>query len=164
MPHQPVIDALEFAAAGGSLQGACRVGVFERLRSTLASLDESIEYAVQGARDERGRPALRVVLGGKVRLVCQRCLGAMELPVAVDTLLVLAASQREIDAEPLEPHAHDRLLARKDLRVLELLEDEMILALPDAPRHERCGAPHARGAEARISPFAGLDALVRGRH
>ena len=70
-------------------------------------------------------------------------------------MLVLAGTQAEIDAEPADVHAADRVVAGKEMPVRELIEDELILALPYAPRHEDCSARAAQDAarrEARRSP------------
>ncbi len=50
----------------------------------------------------------------------------------------------------------------KELR--ELVEDEIILALPYAPRHESCTARPSRDADGKTSPFAGLRGLMGGKH
>lgn len=163
MPHQPVIDALEFARAGASLRGSCAVAELGRLREVLYANSGTLEYELHGERDARDRPALRLRLRGALQLVCQRCLGAVELPLAVDASLVLAASQAEIDAEPLTADGPDRIVASKSLAVVELIEDELLLAVPYAPRHAQCELQGAAGGEAKASPFADLGALLHGR-
>jgi hypothetical protein len=47
----------------------------------------------------------------------------------------------------------------RELDVAELVEDEILLALPVAPRHEKCGLPGAADAGERINPFAALSGL-----
>ena len=164
MSHQPVIDAFEFAAAGAKQQGAWSVTDFPRLRDMLAGDAGEIDYEIEGVRDERGRPALRVRVRGTLQLRCQRCLGAVAFEVESDETLVLASNLAEIDAEPADPNTPDRLLAGEGVPVRELLEDELILALPYAPRHERCAAGAGPRADERISPFAGLRGLLRSKH
>jgi uncharacterized protein len=56
------------------------------------------------------------------------------------------------------------VIAGKEMPVRDLLEDELILALPYAPRHEGCRARRADDAAAKSSPFAGLRGLMRGKH
>jgi uncharacterized protein len=55
-------------------------------------------------------------------------------------------------------------VAAKDMPLRDLIEDELILALPFAPRHQRCGAGAAEEADGKPSPFAGLRGLMRGKH
>jgi uncharacterized protein len=164
MSHQPVIDGFEFAAAGAKQQGAWSVTDFPRLRDMLAGDAGEIDYEIDGVRDERDRPALRVRLRGRLQLRCQRCLEPLAFAVETDETLVLAATQEEIDREPLDAQSPDRLLAVDGMPVRELLEDELILALPYAPRHERCAAGAGPRADERISPFAGLRGMLRSKH
>ena len=51
----------------------------------------------------------------------------------------------------------------QEIAVAALVEDELILAVPYAPRHEDCEAAgsEAQGVAARASPFAGLKGLLR---
>ena len=160
MSH-PLIDGFEFAAAGAKQQGAWVVGDFPRLRDMLASDAGEIRYEIEGVHDARGRPALRVRVNGALQLRCQRCLEPMRFDVDTDEILVLAATQAEIDADPVDPESPDRLLAAEEVKVRDLLEDELILALPYAPRHEGCEAGAEAGDGERISPFAGLRGMLR---
>ena len=162
MSHQSaLIDGFEFAAAGAKQQGVWAVGDFPRLRDMLASDAGDIRYEIHGTQDARGRPALRVRLRGALQLRCQRCLEPLRFDVDTDATLVLAATQAEIDADPVDAQSPDRLLAADEIPVLELLEDELILALPYAARHEGCEAGRESHGDERISPFAGLRGMLR---
>jgi len=165
MPHQPVIDGLEFARTGSKLHGACPVAGFPRLHDLLRTDEGTLQYELLGVAQERGYPALRLKVGGALQLVCQRCLGAFEFPLHIDVSLGLAATQAEIDAEPLEAEGLERIVASREMAVRDLVEDEVLLAIPLAPRHERCAGREAGAAGRDDSPFAGLRGLVDGtRH
>lgn len=164
MSHQPVIDGFEFASAGASKQGVWPVADFPRLRDMLASDAGEVHYEIRGVRDERGRPSLRVTVRGTLQLRCQRCLEAMPFEVLTDETLVLAGTLAEIHAEPADAHAADRVVAGREMPVRDLVEDELILAVPYAPRHESCTARPSPDAEAKTSPFAGLRGLMSGKH
>jgi uncharacterized protein len=156
MSHEPVIDGFEFASAGATQQGVLSLGAFERLRDVLASDEGEVAYELKGVRDERGRPSLRLRVRSTLQLRCQRCLGPLAFEVQADSLLVLAATQAEIDADPVDVQSPDRVLAGREMAVADLIEDELILAVPYAPRHERC-VPAARiGEGAATRPFADL--------
>ena len=165
MPQpQPVIDGFEFASAGASLRGALPIRDFPRLNDMLARHEGEVAYEVEGVRDERGRPGLRLKVRARLELRCQRCLEALPFEVQADEVLVLAATQAEIDAEPADVHAADRVVAAKEMPVRELVEDELILALPYAPRHAGCSARASTDAAEKVLPFAGLRGLMRGKH
>ena len=164
MSHQPVIDGFEFASAGAMQQGSMPISGFPRLRDQLASDAGEVAYRIEGRRDERGRPSLLVSVRGTLQLRCQRCLEAMPFEVDEQDLLVLAATQAEIDADPVDVQAPDRVLAKKEMPLRELVEDELILALPYAPRHQGCGPGKGARGQEKVSPFAGLRGLMKGRH
>ncbi len=156
MSHQPVIDGFEFASAGATQQGILPLSGFPRLRDLLASDKGEVAYQLRGVRDARGRPSLRLRVEGELQLRCQRCLGPMALQVEADEFLVLAATQAEIDADPADVEAPDRVLAGKEMSVADLVEDELILAVPYAPRHDECAPAAREGEGATARPFAGL--------
>jgi uncharacterized protein len=162
--HQPVIDGFEFASAGATQQGVWPLSDFPRLRDALATDAGEVAYEISGVRDERGRPGLRLKVRGTLRLRCQRCLEPMPFEVQTDETLVLAATLAEIHAEPADAHAPDRVVAGKEMALRELIEDELILAVPYAPRHESCTAAGARDDAEKVSPFAGLRGLMRQKH
>ena len=141
---------------------------FPRLRDVLVSDVGEVMYALQGVRDGRGRPSLHLRVDGTISLRCQRCLGALTHEVQAEQLLVLASSQEEIDAEPATVDQPDRVVAGKEMLVRDLVEDELILALPYAPRHEDCEPRHegidAPSERAMNSPFAGLRGMMPRKH
>jgi uncharacterized protein len=164
MPHQPVIDGFEFASAGATQQGVWPLSDFPRLRDVLANDAGEVAYEISGVLDERGRPSLRIKVRGTLALRCQRCLEPMPFAVQTDETLVLAATLAEIHAEPADAHAPDRVVAGKEMALRELIEDELILAVPYAPRHESCIPAAAADSAEKISPFAGLRGLIRSKH
>jgi uncharacterized protein len=158
--HQPVIDGFEFASAGTTQQGTLPLAALPRLRDMLADEIGQVAYTVSGVRDERGRPALRVKVRGTLPLRCQRCLEPMAFEVLTDVTLVLAATLAEIHAEPADAHAPDRVVAGKEMALRELIEDELILAVPYAPRHASCTAGPATDGAEKNTPFAALRGLM----
>lgn len=160
MPHRPVIDGYDFAAAGATLRGTWAIGDFPRLRDKLASSAGTIDYEVEGVQDELGRAALRVTLKGTLRLACQRCLEPLDFAVSIDTTLVLAHSEAEIEALPDDASEPERIVGGEEMVVGELLEDELLLAVPYAPRHERCEAQGSLATGGAGSPFADLRSLL----
>jgi len=162
MSHQPVIDGLDFAKTGARRQGEWPLEDFPRLHDLLHASSGSLRYELRGVPEEQGRPALRLRLEGVLQLVCQRCLGALEFPFRIETALLLAATQSEIDAEPIEAEGPERIVAGREMPVHDLIEDELLLAMPIAPRHERCAGQRAQAAGATHAPFAGLRGLMGG--
>ena len=163
MSHQPVIDGLEFAKATSKLQGTWPVAEFLRLHGALRTTAGTLRYELRGVPESQGRPALRLKVDGTLQLACQRCLAALEFPLRIDVLLRLAATQQEMEAEPLEADGPESIVAAKQMRVQSLVEDEVLLAIPIAPRHEACaGDAGDRAAGTQQKPFAALRGLIGG--
>ena len=162
-PRYPLIDGFEFAAAGDSLRGAWPVRTFPRLCELLHDDAGSVEYELRGASDAHGRRSLELRASATLRLTCDRCLEAVDVGLRQEATLWLAGSQAEIDAQPLAAEGPDSIVASKDMAVRDLVEDELLLALPYAPRHEHCAARGEAAAAGGQQPFAGLRGMLRGR-
>lgn len=156
----PLIDGFQFVQSGQELRGQCPVSAFERLRDLLSSGTGDLEYEVIGGKDPMGRPALRLKVAGPLRLTCQRCLKEMSYPLKVDAELVLARSEAEIESQPVEPEGPDRVLGSREMALGTMLEDEILLAVPFAPRHEQCSGDGAGKGATKASPFANLRGLL----
>ena len=162
MSHQPVIDGLEFAKARSRLQGSWPVAEFLRLHDALRSTAGTLHYELEGVPEQHGRPALRLKVEGALQLTCQRCLAALEFPLRIGVSLLLAETQEEIDAAPLDAEGPESILAGREMAVRALVEDEVLLAIPIAPRHPACSAGAKDAAGARQRPFAGLRGMIGG--
>jgi uncharacterized protein len=136
MSQAEVIDGLQFARARLERRGVVGMERLPRLAQLQCST-EGLEYDLRGGRAGDGRPCLRLSVRGSVKLPCQRCLDPIRVPIAVDTELLLAESLREISEADDEI---DRVLATRNMDVAWLVEDEVILGLPMAARHEECAA------------------------
>ncbi|MGH8735974.1 MAG: YceD family protein [Burkholderiales bacterium] len=163
MPHRPVIDGFEFAASRSRLSGVWPIGDFARLSPLLSPNAGVVEYSLEGMPDAQDRPALHLRIHGSLQLGCQRCLAPLEFPLRIYAVLVLAHSQAEIDVLPVEAEGPDWVVASKVMEVHELLEDELLLAVPYTPCHEHCAAQTRAGAAALASPFANLRGMLGTR-
>lgn len=163
MLHQPAIDGFEFARAGSKLSGDWPVSDFARLRDALHSDRGALHYELHGVPEEQGRPALRLRLEGTLQLTCQRCLGTLDYPVRAEASLLLYASEAELGALPVEAAGPEHVIAGREMAVHDLIEDELLLSIPYAPRHEHCASRAGAESAARQRPFAGLRGLLGGK-
>lgn len=163
MLHRPLIDALEFARSRGRLSGDWPVADFPRLQGAVQP-GSVLHYELEGEPEEQGRPALRLRVAGKLQLICQRCLGALEHSLRLDALLLLFGSESEIEAIPVDAEAPDGIVATKEMAVRDLIEEEVLLAIPYAPRHEGCKPGADAPGAPRTRPFADLRALLGTKH
>jgi len=137
MPQGGVIDSLQFARTAKELRGRVDMEQMSRLAEMQCST-EGLEYHLRGGKAGNGRPCLRVSVRGSLQLPCQRCLDPLPIAITVDVELQVTESLREIATADDDI---DRLFASRRADVGQLVEDEVILALPMAPRHDAC-VPH----------------------
>ena len=148
----------------------------------LASLERLADSAHPEARPPEGdvrwrvRGECRAVPGGasqtwlhmhataNLPMACQRCLGPVNAALQVDRSFLFVPDEsaaEQMDAD----HEDDVLALTRSLDLRDLLEDELLLALPLVPRHDVCPqplpVPPAEPAEEEPNPFAALAALKR---
>lgn len=158
-----VIDSLEFAREGGRLEGDVPVEALSRLADVLADNEGSLHWDLTGERGERdGRHTLTLRVWGSLNLRCQRCLGRLAHPVDLESRLLLVPPDGEWPDDELLDDRSDAIEADKALALLPLVEEEVLLALPIAPRHEDCRPPTPALDEHEPSPFAVLAKLRKG--
>ncbi|MDI4632492.1 DUF177 domain-containing protein [Pelomonas sp. V22] len=170
------LDVAAFARDAASLQGEWPATSLERLADAAAaeapaSQWPAVSWSVEGElREVRGenQPWLHLKIGASVQLTCQRCLKAVGETLALERSVRFVkdeASAAELDVDSEE----DVLALQRHLDLAELIEDELLLALPLVPRHEICPQPLPVPAEdadlieeERPNPFAALAALKKG--
>ena len=159
-------DAFKLCAGDETIAGKLDAARLPRLADRIAggAGEAEVAWQLKGGHDAQLRPALTLSLEGTVPLLCQRCLQPLFERVSQRTELLLARDEAELarlDAEEVEV-----VLAHSPVDAQTLIEDELLLSLPFAPRHEEgaCVAREVFGSsKAAESPLAGLAALKRGK-
>lgn len=105
---------------------------FARLHGVALSDTPKVEVKLVFAMLDQ-RPVLHGQLHAEVELMCQRCMGNMQYPVAEQFELMLVAGNAELDLvpEPYEPWVANALR----LNVFDLVEEQLLLALPLIAKH-----------------------------
>lgn len=173
------LDLAAFARDGASLEGEWPATSLERLADSAApeapasgwpALRWSLHGEIRQPKAAKPQTWLHLTAHAQVALTCQRCLQAVQEQVEVDRWIRFVDTEAE--AAALDADSDDDVLALpRHLDARELIEDELLLALPLVPRHEVCPEPlaHADGEpesdeqeDERPNPFAKLAALKRG--
>lgn len=127
----PDLQALGQRAA--VLAGDIELRSLKRLASLLRESHGSVSASVSLEQLPGGWVALDLRCDAVLEMVCQRCLRPLSLPVSQQTRLVLVESDAMQSRAPedLEP----LVLEQERMRPADLIEDELILILPLAPKH-----------------------------
>ena len=128
------LDAFRIARERGVVEGNVDPHRLPRVADQLADRPASLAWRIEGTADASGRPALAIALRGSVTLTCQRCLADLAWPIDQRTEVLLAHDEGEMAALDAESGA-EVTLAEGPVDPLALVEDELVLALPFAPRH-----------------------------
>jgi uncharacterized protein len=158
-----VIDAFEFCRSNGYREGVTLVADMPRLAAECANPSGELSWAIQGGQTKQGYPSMTLSVSGVVQLVCQRCLAPFGYDLDSSTMLVLGKTDQDADEieEVLDDETIDVIVGSHSCDIMQLLEDEALLALPQAPKHEVC--PDTKVLDSlkseKVSPFAALKSL-----
>ena len=158
-----VIDAFEFCRSNGYREGVTPVAEMTRLAADCADPSGEITWSIQGGQTKQGYPSMTLSVAGTVQLACQRCLAPFGYQIDSSTMLVLGKDDADADEieEVLDDESIDVIVGSQSCDIMQLLEDEALLALPQAPKHEVC--PDTTLVDSvkseKVSPFAALKGL-----
>ena len=161
LPHQ--IDPFRLCEARASLSGPVPLKQMQRLKPLLAGDSGEINVVLDFDIDELGVPFVKGELQAELSLICQRCLEPFPFMVNQQSTLAWVRSDQEAERLPLrfEPY----LVETNPLILNDVIEDELLLALPQIPMHAEAQCPaskwlkqqHAETAdETEENPFSVL--------
>ncbi len=129
------IDPYKSAQRRLECEGIIQVSGMNRLLAACESCSEHIHVKVNFDVDELGLVSISGNGSATVTLICQRCTDTFEQKLELDFLF--SPVKNEDAAEDL-PSYYDaiELDENGEVNLRELVEDELILAIPLIPRHE----------------------------
>ena len=162
MSQQTVIDTHKFAIEQKSLSGELAILELKRLHDLLIKTEGNLSFVLSGRLGDHRQVCLNLQVSGVLHLVCQRCMNELPYSLNFQVELEMIPEGEEITQDELEDDSKDYLPWTKLLNVSELVEDEVILALPVVARHSVCNLQGRAEAGDLNSPFAGLATLKTG--
>lgn len=175
-PHR--LDVRRFAEEGGAIDASEHLRSFRRLVAETpedADLARNVRWRARGellnSRHHQPQVWVHLEADASMPLVCQRCLTPVDVPLEVRRSFRFVADEATAAAEDDEAE-EDLLALSRNFDLLELVEDELLMELPVAPRHEVCPEPVKMSAEdpefgaapaEKENPFAVLGRLKPGK-
>ncbi len=153
-----------WSLTGQSLCGAVALTGMTRLRELVHAMHGKATVDLRFGRDEQALHTIEGAVEAVVELICQRCMQPYRCTLKTRPRLGLLLSEHQAQSLPAD---YDPLIVVDGLDLTELVEDELILALPLIPRHPDgvCVLPLLGSAPAAESdtrrPFADLGRLLR---
>jgi uncharacterized protein len=170
------LDVAAFAAEGAELGGAWPLRALDRVLESAApealpAEDQVVNWRVRG--EQTAAPGggaeswLHLDASAALDVTCQRCLQPVHVPMDVHRRILFVPGGEDAAAAVDAEREEDVLPLTRALDLRELVEDELLLALPLVPVHAVCAEPLAAPDSATEeggapNPFAALAALKRG--
>lgn len=160
------LDAWRMVVARRRFDGQVSLAELTRLQGLVADTDGECSYSLEFGRDEVLRVSyVELTIDTALPLTCQRSMQRFLLPVKVTQRLGLI---RDEDEESSLPEEYEALLVPEDgqLKPLDLVEDELVLAVPVVPLSpdgeavDKDWAPSEEETK-KANPFAALAALKK---
>lgn len=161
-----VIDAFEFCRRNEHRSGEIPLADLPRLAAEAVDRSGVLHWSLEGGKNALGHQQLKLAVSGSIKLVCQRCLQALDFAIASQSILVLAQDEASADEieEQLDDDSIDVIVGSNALDVIAMVEDEALLALPISPRHDECptkGVLDSVKMPEKESPFSVLKNLKK---
>ena len=131
LPKQ--LDLRGLAARGATVSGTVAPEELPRLEEAGAILVEPLLASFSLRRDENSRSVVAAEVTATLIMQCQRCLG--EVPVTLTTSSVMACVWTDDEAAAL-PAFYEPLIVTHEAVLRDIVEEEILLALPSFPTHE----------------------------
>ena len=171
------LDVKAFAEEAGQISAADRLGTYPRLMAETGGRGADIALNWSAAGELHNPKHLHPEIWLRLRartvlpLTCQRCLAPVEVAVEVERPFRFVADENSAMAGD-DSSEVDLLALSRDFDLIELIEDELLMDMPVAPRHEVCPEPvklavadddfEPESAE-RANPFALLQRFKPGK-
>jgi uncharacterized protein len=163
------LDPWRSADQGNKFSGAFKLDELSELKKCLSNADGEAEFHFEFLRDSKRRACLHGQVNATLHLICQRCLEKLILPI--DTSVSIAFVEGLDEAEQLPDELDPELVSEGNISLKKIVEDELLLALPQAPMHsiDECSIDiglfnsdeDEQVDEVSDSPFASLAELQR---
>lgn len=134
------VDPFRLATRKERLLGTIPLKQMKRLVSALSSDYGDVFIDVFFSVDINRVTQVTGQIKADVKLICQRCMGEMDLPLVLDIELAFVRSEAEMERLPEGYEA--TLINDTPVMLSDIIEDEVLLVLPAIPKHpdELCSA------------------------
>ena len=128
------VDPWRMADLGKVFSGYAAIVDLPRLAEAVSDVEGEVELRLVFDRDSGKRASITGFVKANLVLECQRCLSPM--PALVESELNIALVRSTEEAERLPEQYDPLLLDEPRIRLLDIVEDELLLSLPQVPRHK----------------------------
>lgn len=119
-----------------TLEGELDAEQLLRLNELILEVKSPIRYMCQGLQDDYGKPIICAKISTELLVSCQRCAKPLALSIEVSPTFELVYHDEQAKQVQRE---HEAVVTHGlPVNMMALFEDELILAIPMAPKHDHC--------------------------
>lgn len=136
------INNVDFAQKGKILSGDTAISQLSRVNQVFEELNGKLYYTISGSMDKKNKPILTVGIYGKMSTLCQNCLKKLNIPINYSNIVPIFYTESDMDNALFgnDSTYTDGILADVHFNIDNFIEDELIMLLPIAPKHQKCSA------------------------
>jgi uncharacterized protein len=142
--------AAQFARNGYSIAGPLKAEQLSRCIEDGTGVEGASGGVAALVASSRDRSGFTVSVAAKLELTCQSCAERFAMPVDSQSTIFVARDSAELAS--WEDEVFESIEATEKTSALELVEDELLLAVPYVPRCETCEALLSSG-KPRVHEF-----------
>ena len=170
----PLINNIEFAQKQQNIKDSFDVLSFKRLAEILALPNEKLSFPNEKVKETHvnfelngdykrfRQPSLHLHIETKLPITCQRCLELMQVEIDLQfDYLISDSSTDDLNHNYDQNDDLDWVQTNTEMNFHELIEDELLLAMPISPMHaSECSKTSMQSGE-KPNPFAVLKNLIK---
>ena len=171
-PLPRLVDHYKMANQAQELEGSIPLSEFARLRAGVSGDEGEVHLRLAFSKNDHNRTHVSGKAIAAVTLVCQNCMSEFTLGLNAEIDVEIVADETELSS--LDDEQDGVVSAERVVALTQLVEDELILAVPMIPRHSEVDCPgnafqpettsEPAENENTHRPFAGLaEAMKTGK-
>ena len=163
-PLPALVDHSKMATQQAVIEGSVPVSQIARFSAILADSEGEVRLRLEFTRNEHDRTRVTGETTVSVNLMCQNCLQSFSRELQTSLCVTIVPDSEKL--QTLDELEDGFISADPMVRLVDLIEDELILSVPMVPRHDFGSCPNEDNSTEPASsedagelthrPFAGL--------
>ena len=152
------VDPYRLAAKEEHLEGTIPLKQMKRLLEAVEIADGEINVDVKFGIDDLNVVFLAGNIKTEVALICQRCMEVVVLPIDINAHVAFVRGEAEMESLP--EGYEGCLINEVPVMLSDIIEDEILLALPVVPKHPVNKCPAEDVNRARVEQWNSQQAVI----
>jgi uncharacterized protein len=107
------------------------ISIFMRLVGNTEVSEELVTFSISGSLDN-GKKIIKMKLDSNIPVICVNCLEKFNFKLKIDKIYIT----KDLSDKSLKKVTDEVLELDENFKLLDFIEDELILSVPFSPKHE----------------------------